>query len=149
MGEGKKTKAKHSSDDAMQCETGLRASPALVGDLGLHHAQLGRGDVGASCPGQDGVKLFLLLLHRGLIGRFVVLRWRRRPTSPPVVQFTVTAGATVPFPLPAGPPLITVSIIVAVTVTISGPVEVDTQLVQESPHADTLWLIYLLVISVA
>lgn len=108
----------------MQCGTGLWGSPALVSDLGLHHAQLGGGDVGASCAGQDGVQLLLLLLHRGLLGRLVVLRRRRRSASSPVLRLTVAVA----LPLPAGPPLIAVSIIIAVTVTVSGPVEgIDVQ----------------------
>lgn len=76
------------------------ASPALVGDLLLHHAQLGRGDVGPSGPGQDGVQLLLLLLHgRLLTRRRPAVRRRGGGAAPPPLVPLIAAAAPAVVPI--------------------------------------------------
>lgn len=78
----------------------LAASPALVRDLLLHHAQLGRGDVGSTGPGQDGVHFLLLLLHgRLLAGRWLAVGRRGGGATPPPLVPLIAAAAPAVMPI--------------------------------------------------
>ena len=84
----------------------MAAVPALVGDLRLHHPELGGRDVGPARAGQDGVQLLLLLLGWRLFACGLPIGWGRRPAPPPEV-----------LPVPAGVAFVAVPVSVLVPIS--------------------------------